>query len=606
MLVSVLRAAAILALAAALIWPSERAFAIEVRCIEASKYKYIWKLFNDDRERFAEVFQVQKFRLPEPEMCRAVMLSGLIGGQEAAVVDEHTVQRELTKLIQAIERSNGWLAEIYLSSPGGEIQASMRLGELVRIFWLKTRAVDNGPTEYLPDFVGLSAANEQDGTPIRAQQPLEVAGPIKLARSAYEKATRGVRRITLPDGQRRCASGCSAIHAGGIERKGTAYVHQGRGVQAKVPKAKSGTHLYTLAEEQAFHDSYLQHMDAGSDAIKKSRITAPTTVAPVQSPRYPGEVLKLMTECDLDYGRLNEEEVRSRAQLKKTARRSSEAQQFELALSGIQAQKVKAETCFAGVLERGRLANFAKHCPEGRCNVQAISLSTDFNLYLGLAQVGNAAAQGIVGNRYANGEGVAQDFAEALKWYRRAADQGDDAAQFNLGAMYANGQGVAQDFAEALKWFRQAAEQGLADAQFNLGAMYANGRGVAQDFAEALKWYRLAAEQGLAGAQNNLGNMYANGRGVARDSAEAAKWYRLAADQGDGGGQLNLGEMYASGRGVPRNLVEALKWFLIAAAADEHVAKAWKKRDQLVQSMTPAEIQEAERLAREWTAAHKK
>jgi hypothetical protein len=90
------------------------------------------------------------------------MLSGVIGDTKGVVIDEHQVQGELTKLIQAIERSNGWLAEIYLSSPGGEIQASMRLGELVRIFWLKTRAVDR--PQSISDFVGLSAANEQDGT----------------------------------------------------------------------------------------------------------------------------------------------------------------------------------------------------------------------------------------------------------------------------------------------------------------------------------------------------------------------------------------------------------------------------------------------------------
>ena len=51
-------------------------------------------------------------------------------------------------------------------------------------------------------------------------------------------------------------------------------------------------------------------------------------------------------------------------------------------------------------------------------------------------------------------------------------------AQYNLGVMYDEGRGVRQDGAEAVRWFRQAAEQGLAEAQHILGAMYANGRGV--------------------------------------------------------------------------------------------------------------------------------
>jgi TPR repeat protein len=85
-----------------------------------------------------------------------------------------------------------------------------------------------------------------------------------------------------------------------------------------------------------------------------------------------------------------------------------------------------------------------------------------------------------------------------MRLLKPLATQGRAMAQFNLGVMYAEGQGVPQDYAEALKWYRMAAAQGLADAQFNLGAMYAEGQGVPQDDAEALKWYRLAAAQGDA------------------------------------------------------------------------------------------------------------
>ena len=89
---------------------------------------------------------------------------------------------------------------------------------------------------------------------------------------------------------------------------------------------------------------------------------------------------------------------------------------------------------------------------------------------------------------------------------RLAAEQGDADAQFNLGVMYADGEGVPQDYQEAVKWYRLAAEQGYADAQANLGARYDTGRGVSQDYQEAVKWYRLAAEQGYTFAQFNLGS----------------------------------------------------------------------------------------------------
>src|ERR1017187_10354791 len=77
------------------------------------------------------------------------------------------------------------------------------------------------------------------------------------------------------------------------------------------------------------------------------------------------------------------------------------------------------------------------------------------------------------------------------------AEAGDAAAQFNLGFSYAQGEGVAKDEVEAVKWFRKAAEQNHAKAQYNLGFCYHNGQGVAKDEVEAVKWYRKAAEQNL-------------------------------------------------------------------------------------------------------------
>ncbi len=101
-------------------------------------------------------------------------------------------------------------------------------------------------------------------------------------------------------------------------------------------------------------------------------------------------------------------------------------------------------------------------------------------------------------------EGVAQDYAEALQWFRAAAEQGFVDAQYNLTLMYANGEGVAQDLEEAARLYRSAAEQGLAQAQVNIGVMYARGEGVAQDFAQAYAWIGTAAVQGLPGTAEML------------------------------------------------------------------------------------------------------
>ena len=80
----------------------------------------------------------------------------------------------------------------------------------------------------------------------------------------------------------------------------------------------------------------------------------------------------------------------------------------------------------------------------------------------------------------AGGVAIAQDYdAGLLKEWKPLADQGHAGAQYNLGLMYANGRGVVEDDAEAVRWYRLAADQGHADAQYNLGWMYANGRGCA-------------------------------------------------------------------------------------------------------------------------------
>jgi hypothetical protein len=90
--------------------------------------------------------------------------------------------------------------------------------------------------------------------------------------------------------------------------------------------------------------------------------------------------------------------------------------------------------------------------------------------------------------------------AQTLPETRLAADHWDAGEQNNLGVMYAQGQGVPQDYAQAVKWYRLAADQGYASAQYNLGGMYYLGQGVPQDYVQAHKWYNLSAASGDADA----------------------------------------------------------------------------------------------------------
>ena len=86
---------------------------------------------------------------------------------------------------------------------------------------------------------------------------------------------------------------------------------------------------------------------------------------------------------------------------------------------------------------------------------------------------------------------------------RQQAEQGAANAQNDLGVMYYNGEGVPQDYVEAVRWYRLAADQGFAAAQLNLGVMYDRGRGVPQDYVEALRWVNLAAARASSDRQED-------------------------------------------------------------------------------------------------------
>jgi TPR repeat protein len=158
------------------------------------------------------------------------------------------------------------------------------------------------------------------------------------------------------------------------------------------------------------------------------------------------------------------------------------------------------------------------------------------------------------------------------------------------------------DYAMAMRLLRPLAEQGDAGAQTDLGWMYANGYGAPQDYAQALAWRRKAADQGNAIAEFSLGLMYSEGLGAPRDFARAAMWTRKAAEQGHAGAQLGLGFIYREGRGAPQDYAQACMWFDLASrATDSDIrTRGTKNRDALAAEMTPSQIAEAQRMAREW------
>lgn len=194
-----------------------------------------------------------------------------------------------------------------------------------------------------------------------------------------------------------------------------------------------------------------------------------------------------------------------------------------------------------------------------------------------------------------------KDYAEAFKWYRKAAEHGHSGAQNNLGTCYERGLGTPKDYLEAVTWYRKAAEQGDDYAQNNLGACYANGIGVPKDRAEAVKWYRKAADQGNELGKTNLGLLNEKWE-MAFEFPEAVESLCNMADQGFAPAQYNLGICYEQGRGVLQDFPEAYKYYKLASEQNREDAAADLKR--IVTRMTAAEITEGERRYREFGANH--
>ncbi|MCQ2290434.1 MAG: sel1 repeat family protein [Muribaculaceae bacterium] len=223
------------------------------------------------------------------------------------------------------------------------------------------------------------------------------------------------------------------------------------------------------------------------------------------------------------------------------------------------------------------------------------------------ADAGDALAQAVVAYCYYDGGcGLPEDYAKALSYAQKSADQNCGSGFYVLGALYKYGYGVGKDEAKGkefytkafnalveeaksdelfpqyllglchccglgvaksndngLPWIRGAAEKGFALAQNYLGRCYQNGWGVTKSETEAVEWYKKAAAQGLSWGANNLADMYYNGNGVAKSYTEAVKWYKKAAQMGNGGAANSVGNMYYSGEGVAKSYTEAVKWYKI-------------------------------------------
>jgi hypothetical protein len=159
------------------------------------------------------------------------------------------------------------------------------------------------------------------------------------------------------------------------------------------------------------------------------------------------------------------------------------------------------------------------------------------------------------------------------------------------------------NYAMAVTELLPLARKGNASAQYYLAWMSHQGRGLPENNSAALAWARKAAAQGNADAEFLIGLLYAQGQGVARDDVEAARWFQKSAAQGNWSGQMKTGMCHMCGLGLPLDYLKAYMWLDLATARSTGHDQLLNRnlRDiHAAMHLTPAQIAEAQRLARGW------
>lgn len=165
-------------------------------------------------------------------------------------------------------------------------------------------------------------------------------------------------------------------------------------------------------------------------------------------------------------------------------------------------------------------------------------------------------------------------------------------------ADHPRGKELLTDRSKEMEELLSNAERGVAEDQYQLGLRYEKGIGIAQSYSEAARWYQLSAMQGYREGLYKLCEMSEEGHGLPQDYQEALRWCGLAADQGHGRAMFMIGRLYHMAHGMPQDFVRAHMWYNLATANGYGEAKKW--RDRLADDMSPNQIAEAQKLAREW------
>ncbi len=346
----------------------QTARALEVQCIEASKYKHLYLIFGNDRRKLAQYLRLNEANLPDAEACRALFVSGPM--EPRARSRELGQPSDSDKLLQAIAENRGWPRD---DLPGlGRRQHRHRPHHRRDHADVLAQIGSAGPPGFYL-LAGLHHASRcqersrRTGIDRRRGSPRELEEGWKN----YVRAVSGFAKSTVTGGRGRCASACTFAHVSAVERRGIVFVHRGR----PSPSAADDKSMQELLEQLHRSENRIialyRTMDGGEEFVTLFQLTPTATTTPAEAARYPRYISDLLrTKCNSDSQQLIERELTLKGQIDDangTAGDVAGIDRLKAQLTALQGKRSAVERCVAASQEKERLTQFARFCP-GACD----------------------------------------------------------------------------------------------------------------------------------------------------------------------------------------------------------------------------------------------
>jgi hypothetical protein len=310
------------------------AHALDFKCVEISRYRYLLQIFNDDPNAFSSYFGLDRNQFPDPSTCRALVVTGAVQPGDAGALVDHLI------------RGNGWLATLYLSFDSVDTDEARRIGQVIHGFWLKTRVLRVAPFRYEPDFLpDQNGAARMDGNDVPAQDPETLTNGLRAFLMRRDLS------VEIDPCRNECAGSCPLLWAAGASRLAAATETAAGTRPAQISERAtdiSGPPLATARAENR-DESIPPH---GPDIFSLAAMPGPVEQ-------------QLQQECTAELAAASGLEARLGTDVDNFAGARAGAPRADQVLDEIRRMRTAAarlQRCVASAYERSRLTSFARFC----------------------------------------------------------------------------------------------------------------------------------------------------------------------------------------------------------------------------------------------------